>query len=139
MNKKVKNVFRWIAVLPASIVGTFIGYALIIFNGSIVRGYNGESTNVFSITDIIMFVLANVISGAAFVYVGTYTAPDYKKTTAILLTVLFSVFVTISGIMELSMNGIGSTFWGIVISLISAVGSCVKICNKRQEELEEMK
>lgn len=133
MGNKTKTIFRWIAVLPASIIGMFIGYVLAILNGN----FFGNSTNVISINTIITFVISNAVSGAAFIYAGTYMAPNYKKITAIILTVLFSIFGTISCILELGMNGIGSTFWGIIISFIAAVISCIIICSKENEELEE--
>ena len=139
MDNNAKTVFRWIAVLPASIIGVFIGYVLAILNGGIARFVNGDTPNVISITDIIIFIMANALSGCAFVYAGTYTAPNYKRATAIVLTVLYAVFGTISGILELGMNGVGKTFFGIVISFIAAVVSCVIICNKENEVMEGRK
>ena len=49
---------------------------------------------------------------------------------------LYTIFGTISGILELGMNGVGATFFGIVFSFIAAVASCVVICNKDKEEME---
>lgn len=139
MVSKISSVFRWIAVLPASITGMFIGYALSLLNGGMVRFVNGDIPNVISITDIMMFIIANAISGCAFIYAGTYVAPNYKKATTIVLAVLYTVFGTISGILELGMTGIGKTFFGIIISIIAAVISCIVICSKDNEKMEGRK
>lgn len=134
MSTKMKTVLRWIGVLPASIIGMFIGYVFMQLNVSTVHFLNGDFPNVISITDIIVRILANAASGYAFVYAGTYTAPTYKKTVAIVLTVLYVIFGTISGMIEIGMNGIGWTFLGNLISSIAAVVACIVLCNMNNED-----
>lgn len=135
MNNRIKNILRWIAVLPASILGAIIGNALAIINGNAARMINGDSPNTFSITDIIMFITANILSGGAFIFAGTLTAPNHRKTTSIVLTSLYLVFATISSIIEITVNGISVTFLSIVISVIASVISCIYICNKNEENI----
>lgn len=135
MNNTTKNILRWIAVLPASILGSFIGNALAIINGGAAKMVTGDTPNTISLTDIIMFFAANILAGAAFVLAGTFTAPNHRKATSIVLTSIFAILATISSILEITYNGISKTFFGIIISFVASVVSCVYICNKENEDI----
>jgi len=133
MKDKLITITRWIAVLPASIMGAFVGNALVWINNNIFKWFNGEAPNTISLTDIIGVVCANIIVGFAFVYMGVLTAPKYKEATAIILTVIFSIITTISVVLELNTHGASKTFYGCIIGLIASIGTCIKVCYTKDE------
>jgi len=124
MSPRAKNILRWIAILPASILASFIGYVIIIVYGRITRGFVGEGF----FTDLITFVFSNIVMGYFPILIGCAVAPNYKKGVAIVLTSLYSMLSALSIILELSMHGISKTFLGCVIGVIAALVACVQTC-----------
>lgn len=131
-NNRVKITFRWIGVLPFAILMSLFGFILVKLNGSF-------STNglTISITDIFIYIVSNVASGYCFVWGGTLIAPYRKTTVAIVLTIIFTIFISFSIFLELSMHGFSKVFLGCIISLISACVACVREKNKELEETNE--
>lgn len=97
----MKNILRWAAVLPASIVG------MCIFNllGLYVGGLNFHNPFVVSVSDcqehstvvnLLVKIIAAGFSGAGFVLFGRYTAPNYKYKTGIVLAIGVFVIVCVS-------------------------------------------
>lgn len=123
----VKNILRWVAVLPVAVFSSFIGYAIIIVYGWVAKWFNGEAVNEITFTDIITFFGANIIMGCAPIFAGSMVAPYRKRETAVVLTFLFSILTAYSITLEISNHGVSKTFWGIIIGLVSAIISCIQI------------
>lgn len=130
--EKRKVILRWIAVLPASVAGMFIGYAFVQLNNFLFNLQFGMETGF--IMRILLPIIANAASGYLFVIAGTYTAPSQKKIVSIILTVLFTIFITFSLILDISINrGLTVDFWLGIVGFIAAVVACVRVVLDKEE------
>lgn len=85
------KMLRWVLVPISSVVCSIIGYALVVIYCNLQNGlfesYNG--TKVTSITNILLYLGCNYFSGLFFVKAGTFTAPEYKGVTAVVLATVY--------------------------------------------------
>ena len=87
----MKNVLRWIAVLPASLAALFLSHIIFVFmNRNVIRNfiYGGEDS---PFVELIVQVCASFMSAACFVFAGTYVSPSKKDISCLSLTVLLCV------------------------------------------------
>ncbi|MDD4135850.1 MAG: hypothetical protein PHN66_02140 [Candidatus Shapirobacteria bacterium] len=88
----MKNILRWIAVLPSSIIGMIIVFALwkIINNltGAMMANYIDPNS---WMSILLIEVMSNMVAGVVFVSIGYKVAPNNQKITALILTILFTL------------------------------------------------
>lgn len=134
MKEKLIYITRWIAVLPASIIGSFIAYGIGMLINRWAAGfiYIDEDINVVELLTEI--VLGGVISGGAFVSIGCETAPKYKKAVGVILCIIISSICLVS--MVYSVNLYGFIWQSIKISIqcIACIVTAVVVCNKYYKE-----
>lgn len=129
---KLPNWLRWILVLPGALA-TFIlaNVAISIFYMLFGDRYLPETMKHF----FIQFI-NGIVASYYYVFVGTYIAPKFKPTVAIVLTVIFSLLIGILLALTLvSGNSYDPTWWVIVTSaacLIAAIASCNEINSKNK-------
>lgn len=128
----MKNILRWIAVLPAAFIG------MIVFNllGLFIGGNNfhnpfvvsaGECVEHSTIVNLLIKIVAAGFSGAGFVICGSYTAPNHKYITGIVLTALVFLLLCFSTYLAYTLHYDWSfyllnaiTFIGAIIGLTKA-------------------
>lgn len=110
--------FRWIAVLPAAVLVSVFGHWLVLVINRlsmVIVGVDPESL----LASIFLLFVGSVVTGAGFVYAGTYVAPAHERVVAF---VLASVFILISGAVLLVLldAGEGQAILQVSIAAISA-------------------
>ena len=122
----LKNVLRWIAVLPSSILGMCVGslFAKLYMwlNSSAVMWYTGD----FRIMDVILLGLVPpAIEGYLFVVVGRAVAPSQKKVVGF---VLAGIVVALA-IITIAYNIVKDFDWiaiigGVVLGAVGVHAAC---------------
>lgn len=127
-----KTILRWIALLPASILGMMLSFLLwrILHNITAARYIDTDSWLNF----IFVEIMSNIIAGAAFVYIGFKVAPSDKKTVAIILTGLLLVVSGSSLFIVNFMTGEYFSNIGIICGNIGSIVCCVSICKGEMDE-----
>lgn len=82
MNKTVINILRWLAVLPCAAIGTTVVYLIVNYS----QLFYADENSKYAI--YVIPVTASLASGIAIIYSGVWSAPSYKKQTALILLVL---------------------------------------------------
>lgn len=122
MKKNLLNALRWIAVLPASILGSVLAYIIAVIFSWVTTNYLQERT---ILDDIVNFGISGFAAGAAFVIAGCFVAPSRKKETALVLTVLLSIGCVISTAASFFANGLswefGKTAIGFALRIVAAI------------------
>jgi hypothetical protein len=111
---------RWVAVLPAAVVGSVVIGALLtlVFGCSAGRFIDHGEIEIVSGWSRL---LGAFVSGSAFVYCGSFTAPRHQRVVGLVLAGLMIFIVGASFVLTL-----GTGEWGrFVLSLISLGGSVV--------------
>ena len=90
----MNNTLRYLSILPGSILAYIAVYVIVIFIERFIVNSNGILSEIF----------ANITSAAAYISIGVMIAPNHKKIVAIILGVVFTIFITISTIYTLSMD-----------------------------------
>jgi hypothetical protein len=123
------KVLKWIAVFPVSL----LAYALVTLVFSLLPSLSGYDPN-----PLIYFVHTNVITpaiaAAAFVCAGTFIAPNYKKGTALILTILLCM---IAGASLFVVNVITEKYFSnieIVAEIVGAIICCLGIQQFEEEK-----
>jgi len=124
MNKKIKNLLLWFLVFPLSVLGTltfFCVYNLILYK---------YINNSFWLDIFCFEILSNFFSGFIFILIGYKIAPNNKKNTTIVLTILFlligfSSFFIVNFITKEYISNIG-----ILSSIFGSITCCIFICIK---------
>jgi hypothetical protein len=110
------NALRWIAVLPAAILGSLIVQTI-----NALLGY--------FVPDVLMQIWNSWSGFLAFVLAGFYVAPKNKFITALVLTVLYSVFIGAFLVLGLNPRYHGTPAWLLIVcgvlSLVGATMSCL--------------
>lgn len=131
------KILRWIAVLPAAIAGSLLGYAAVQLLSMLLNGRTryliGDgmlSGGALSWQSLVSFIFANAVFGFVFVYAGVYTAPAYKKITSIVLTVVLAILIGVSITLSL-MTGL---WWEVAIASLIVLASAIAACVKTTDE-----
>lgn len=130
---KAKTILRWIAVLPASIIGLFLGYAINAIIINYVLSVFIKSPDGPGIPGIIVTILSSGLSGFWYVVYGAYVAPSYKFITSLVLTVIMAIFSTISIMLNIMQGGTWITSLGIIVTLIATLATCIALYIDRDE------
>jgi len=119
--------FRWVAILPTSVIVTSLMYYLYNFLFSILVE-RAEITEPGSWLHLVLVgILSNALAGSTFVLVGSSVAPSHKKVVALVMAGL--VLVT-SGASLLIANILTKEYFsniGIICGNIGAIISSVSI------------
>lgn len=100
----MKNVIRWILVLPVAVLAQFVFYGV----GAVVFSFRTPSAVGLD------FLFLEGLSGFAFVFVGTQVAPSRRAAVAATLVGLFATF----GIVQLQRGASGPI--GLLVALAGA-------------------
>lgn len=119
----MKQILRWILVLPASVLAAFLVYWVNVNALSQFYVNTGSETG----TPFLIDICATVLSSGAFVSTGTSIAPKYRKETAIVLAVLISILCGIS-ITFAFINSVGWECTKYVLYGISGIIASVATC-----------
>ncbi len=82
MKKTIINILRWLAVLPCAAIGTTVIYLIVSYS----QLFYADENSKYAI--YVIPVTASLASGVAVIYSGVWSAPTYKKQTALILLVL---------------------------------------------------
>lgn len=123
---EMKDTIKWLCVLPGAIAASVLSFAI----GSLI-GY--VSTRMFIVGGdgrwiwAISRLIANIMAGYVFVYVGTMIAPKYKYKTSVTLCAIVLIMVTVGITLQLVLHTVNG-FWdqievylGSILSFIGAV------------------
>ena len=114
---------RWLGVLPGSIIGFLLAtmitwgvYNIIIF-----------TTGDYAILKLIFFdILGSGYAGLIFVATGFYIAPSFKKEASIILTLLFTVTMSLSVFLAVFVTYDDLSVIMAISAIVGAVYSCFK-------------
>lgn len=131
-NKTLITVLRWIAVLPASVIGSIlahlIGSLYTWINSGGYSWYTGSSHT--GIVEITLFAVQNILTGAAFVAAGWYISPSHKNTVKTVLATLATTICIISIILAILTN---TAEWHVYLSAIATAGGAIYTAAKLTE------
>ena len=119
-------VLRWIAVIPAALIGAGLFHLVSILGNSFTLGFDVLESNVGM---FLTRTISNILFGGAFVIIAFLVAPRHKSRTAIFVASLFlagSVAIWLSGL------GIdnGWDAYGLIISNASCLAASVLLQKK---------
>lgn len=132
---RIPNWLRWIFSLPAALLALFISYPLIIFLNKITMIGIGEGF----LTDLVILILANLWSAAAFIWVGAIVAPRHNFIVSIIFAVFYSFILGASFFAKFSLGAKSSVSWvemtiTVVAGLVAAVGVVYHFYEKEKNE-----
>jgi len=113
------KVLKWIAVFPVSIIAMIMANIIWRFLYSITAFRYIDPDSWLNL--ILVDIMSSLISTAAFVYFGTMIAPNNKKETALILTILISM---ISGASLFIVNVMTAEYFsniGIIAGIVGAI------------------
>lgn len=110
MKKNLLNALRWIAVLPASILGSVLAYMIWVLFNRFTGNYLLGRTFFSYLDDIVNSGVSGFLAGGGFVIAGYFVAPSHKKETTLVLTVLLSIGCVISTAASFFANGLSWEF-----------------------------
>lgn len=128
-NKTLVTILRWIAVLPAAVLGAIVGNLIGLMNSGGYSWYTGGEIS--GLTGFVFFVLQNLFVGAGFVAAGWYVAPRGKRTVAIVLATL-AVCVCALSIFLAVVNDLAD--WKLYLSAAVTVGGAIGAAVNLDEE-----
>lgn len=108
---KIMIVLRWIVLLPASVLGSFLIY---IFFYWLNKSKDYPHSNFDNLWNYAIMFVSHVLMGGAFIGIGIYIAPSWKRICACVLFALVCIF---SGF-ALFANFLTSFSWISLVSLI---------------------
>jgi len=112
------KILRWIAVLPAAVVGGGLASIIVRFVDKMFNPVLGYK--MFSLIDELIY---NVVMGAVFVLAGSFVAPEYHKTTSVVLATICTVICIASLCIQLFYIGIAD--WKIILACIGAAAGSI--------------
>lgn len=126
----MKNILRWIAVLPASVLAQILCYAGNVFIlNNLIGGF------IYPRTTFWPEVIATILSSMIFIYTGTVIAPSHRNTTALILMTIHIVICS-GGIVFYLFTKDGSDLIKnialLIIAIITSVYAYKQLCDKEQ-------
>jgi hypothetical protein len=112
-------VLRWIAFLPAAIVGAVVAHVASVFINRITAPIAGVDPDglFYQLSETL---LSNTFLGLAFVYIAAYVVPSHKSVVAIVMAGLLVFGMGIMFVAVLSEHG----FNGLLAVVGALIGSC---------------
>ncbi|MDA3916652.1 MAG: hypothetical protein PF690_06735 [Deltaproteobacteria bacterium] len=120
---KIPNWLRWVLSLPIALLALFISYPLIIILNKITMIGIGEGF----LTNLVILLLANLWSAAAFIWVGAIITPRHNFIVAVIFAVFYSFILGASFFAKFSLGSKSSITWlemtiTVIAGLVAAVG-----------------
>lgn len=135
----MKNVLRWIAVLPAAIIASSIGciaLMILMLFGDFLSGdlwLHFRHPQIISASHFFTSFVIFAVFGYLFVYAGTATAPQYKKETAFVLFGVIAIVLGVLLIVCLFFSKITESWRMIVNAIICIATAGVTALNTEEE------
>ncbi len=120
-NQRLKNIGRWIAVLPAALAGIFVGTTAVNIISLVQRWVIGASSN-GGWAQITFFIVAPATGAALAVYWGSIVAPKGRKIVAMIIGTLVIVLNTVSVIMAFALQN-PDAWWTIASGIASVIAA----------------
>ena len=127
---------KWITVLPVSVLALILANLIWRLLHSITASRYIDPDSWLNL--IFFDIMSSAIAAAAFVYAGTYIAPNYKKETALILTIFISM---ISGASLFIVNIMTEEYFSnieIIAGIIGAILCYLEIQRTENEKLNEI-
>jgi len=135
----MKYYLKWLGVLPAAVISSILAFAL----GSLV-GY--LSTRMFVVGGDGRWIwassrlIANILAGYVFVYVGTMIAPKYKLQTSVFLVGFVLVLATVGITLQLAFH-FASGLWNqaevYIGSVLAFVGAIIGYESSKAKQIKK--
>lgn len=129
MNLKLKNIFLWIAVFPASCLGALLGAGL--WRWLHILTSKNYITADSWLNILFMEIMGNLILGMLFVYISYFISPNNKKIVAIVFACLALI---VCGALLFIANFVTQNYLSnlsIISVIFGAVGTCLLIYNDK--------
>lgn len=133
MKKKIIDVLRWIALLPAACIGALLANVMVVVGNWTTTNYLGGRS---ILTDIFVFALGAILTGYGFVSAGYYVAPHYKRQTSLVLCALLSVVCGVSLTLGFVMHGFCWDSFKTALACVISIGAAIYTYSDL-DELEE--
>ncbi len=117
-NSRLKNIARWIAIIPAAIAGIFVGTITINIFSFFQRWFTGANSN-GGWAQITFFIVAPAAGAALAVYWGTIVAPKAKEVVSMIIGALVIILNTISVVIAFTLKDPDA--WWIIASGFSSM------------------
>lgn len=120
-NQRLKNIARWIAVIPAALAGILVGTIAINIFSLIQRWWLGASGD-GAWASFTIFIFAPAVGAALAVYWGVTVAPKAKKVVSMIIGALVIILHTVNVVMAFSFQNPDAwwMFVGGIASIIAA-------------------
>lgn len=126
------NILRWIGVIPGSLIAFLTADVIwrIINSFTTIRYFDSDSW----IYLIFVEIMSSAVAGASFIYAGTYIAPNFKKETALILTIIFSMLSGALLFITNFMTGENFPNIAIIAGVIGAIACYFEILNSENKK-----
>lgn len=96
MKDNIKIILRWILLLPASIIGSYLAYIIFYLINTYTPFRGSHYTNIDKLWDYSIMFVSHIFMGMAFIGIGVYIAPSHKKACS---CVLFAITCIMAGVL----------------------------------------
>lgn len=120
-NQRLKNIGRWIAVIPAALAGIFVGTIAVNIFSLVQRWFLGASSH-GGWAQITFFIVAPAAGAALAVYWGSIVAPKGRKIIAMIIGALVIVLNTVDVIMAFALQN-PDAWWTIASGIASVIAA----------------
>ncbi len=120
-NQPIKNIARWIAILPATLGGIFVGTIAVNIFSFFQRWFIGASSE-GGWAQITFFIVAPAVGAALAVYWGTIVAPKARRIVSMTIGALVIVLNTVDVIMAFSFQN-PNALWIVASGITSVIAA----------------
>jgi hypothetical protein len=120
-NSQLKNIARWIAVVPVAVAGIFVGTIAMNIFFFIQRWFLGASSE-GGWAQITFFMVAPAAGAALAVYWGAIVAPKARKVVSMIIGALVVILNTVNVIMAFAF-GNPDAWWTIASGVASVIAA----------------
>lgn len=112
---------RWAALLPASFVGAWLAYLLVVLGNHLTLTTLGDGDPVSFVARGYIALMSHLVLGAAIVYVACFIAPSRRPTVAALMTAMALLLIGAAVYFAV----MKPDYWAVFGGVCAAVGACV--------------
>jgi LytS/YehU family sensor histidine kinase len=115
MSVKIKNILRWLAVIPSFVGGLLLGPLMVnifFWISNWMVGLSNES----GYAQITYWIISSIFGGLLSIYWGVKTAPSNRKVVAIILEILVVIIAVLA-----FLGGLYTKENGVIWPLLSAL------------------